>query len=233
VSGASQPYWLVKEPVDTERLAKRRDAVVEASGIGDGGLVMDLGSGSGMWLLALASRFERVVAVELDGETRTRLAQMVAGRADLRDRVTVTGGSGESLAFADSMFDAVFCKNAFQYMNHLPAAREIHRVLKPGGRFFFNCNAAGYYLLQVALGLRHGSGGKVRFGLTCFFGTLLNQATGRRIVGQRFSSIGWATRVLERAGFDIVRAEPWIDHELFPLEWKGFLTHFAVLALKR
>ncbi|MDQ8731928.1 bifunctional demethylmenaquinone methyltransferase/2-methoxy-6-polyprenyl-1,4-benzoquinol methylase UbiE [Bradyrhizobium sp. LHD-71] len=59
-----------------------------------------------------------------------------AAKKHLDDRVSFVEGNAESLSFADKSFDA--CTIAFGIRNvpRIDAAlREIHRVLKPGGRF--------------------------------------------------------------------------------------------------
>lgn len=48
-------------------------------------------------------------------------------------------GSGERLPFRDGEFDVVFCCDVLEHVNDLGAViSEISRVLKPGGRFFFD-----------------------------------------------------------------------------------------------
>ncbi|MFC7541661.1 class I SAM-dependent methyltransferase [Siccirubricoccus deserti] len=45
-----------------------------------------------------------------------------------------------ALPFADQGFDAVLCQFGVMFFPDRPAAfREARRVLKPGGRFLFNC----------------------------------------------------------------------------------------------
>ena len=59
-----------------------------------------------------------------------------AARKHLDDRVSFVDGNAEALSFADKSFDA--CTIAFGIRNvpRIDAAlREVHRVLKPGGRF--------------------------------------------------------------------------------------------------
>lgn len=108
-------------------------------------------------------------------ETFARLGMVVAGqvldvgcgRAHLRGIIEARGarytgldfvisqarprmvrGSAMSLPFADATFDLVTCIDAFEHFpDPAAAAREFHRVLKPGGTFFLSApnyaNVAG------------------------------------------------------------------------------------------
>jgi len=53
------------------------------------------------------------------------------------DKLTLRYGNSDKIPFAENSFDKVFCINVVYFWNapekHL---REIHRVLKPGGRFY-------------------------------------------------------------------------------------------------
>ena len=92
--------------------------------------VIDVGCGTG----ALASAAQRycpesslVVGVDPSEEMRT-----LARRAGVRD---VRAGSFESLPFADASFDLVTSGYAIRYADDLDeTARELKRILKPGGR---------------------------------------------------------------------------------------------------
>ena len=231
---AARPYWERKldRPGGADACYRPFDEVVGEIGIGQGQVALDLGSGEGRWLPAVAARFEKVYAIEPDAQIRQRLAALVAGHDGLRGSTTVLDGRAESLNFPAASFDAVFCKNTFQYLDQPVALREIFRVLKPGGYLFINSNAIGYYLMQAGLGIRFLSGAKLMYGLKGLVGTLLSDWTGRRLVGQRYSSIPRTVRQLHQAGFTVVRAEPWLDHDLFPLRFAGSLTHFAILGMK-
>jgi SAM-dependent methyltransferase len=75
---------------------------------------------------------ERLVALELETDAATRLADEFAGT-----NVTVQVGDAARSPFPDGSFDSVGC---FTMLHHVPTAqgqftilRETHRVLRPGG----------------------------------------------------------------------------------------------------
>jgi SAM-dependent methyltransferase len=104
-------------------------------------LILDFAAGT-CWATELLGRLGvRTVSLDLSLEMmrrgRTRLA--TDGRLVFRDEASFVVGRGQALPFGTETFDGVLCLNA---LHHLPsyriALREIHRVLKPGGRAVFS-----------------------------------------------------------------------------------------------
>ena len=99
--------------------------------------VLDLAAGRGTSALHLARVFGcRVVGVDY-GARNVELARHAALQAGLAERVEFATGDAERLGgFDDSAFDAVVCECAYcTFPDKAAAAREIARVLRPGGRF--------------------------------------------------------------------------------------------------
>lgn len=95
--------------------------------------VLDLATGGGHTALAFAAFARRVVAYDV---TEPMLR---AARGLLRDRGAVgafVAGDVEALPFADGTFDVVTCRiAAHHFADVATAAREVRRVLRPGGSF--------------------------------------------------------------------------------------------------
>ncbi|KJS63343.1 class I SAM-dependent methyltransferase [Streptomyces rubellomurinus] len=97
--------------------------------------VLDVAAGPGSTALLLAAEFGcEVVGVDL-GERNVARAREAARQAGLADRVGFRTADAEQLPFEDRSFDAVVCECAFCTFPDKPtAARELARVLRPGGR---------------------------------------------------------------------------------------------------
>jgi SAM-dependent methyltransferase len=89
--------------------------------------VVDLGAGTGKFTKLLVQAGAKVVAVEPVDEMR---AQLAVSLPDLR----VLAGTAETIPLDADSVDALLCAQAFHWFATKAALREIHRVLRPGGR---------------------------------------------------------------------------------------------------
>lgn len=102
--------------------------------LGPSSAVLDVACGRGASAIALASEFGcRVVGVDLSA-SNIEAARMSAQSAGLNHLVTFRVGDSEALPEATASVDAVICECAFcTFPDKLTAAKEIARVLRPGG----------------------------------------------------------------------------------------------------
>jgi SAM-dependent methyltransferase len=94
-------------------------------------LVVELGAGTGKLTRAVAALGVRVVAVEPD----RRMLAVLRGLG-----LEGVEGSAEAIPFADGAADAVVAGSSLHWFELELALPEIHRVLRPGGRFGFGWN---------------------------------------------------------------------------------------------
>ena len=94
-------------------------------------LVVELGAGTGKLTQAVAELGVRVVPVEPDARMRAVLE---------RDGFDGVDGSAEEIPIADGEADAVVAGSCLHWFDLERALPEIHRVLRPGGRFGFGWN---------------------------------------------------------------------------------------------
>lgn len=102
------------------------DLLASEVGIGRGRTVIDLGAGTGKLTRALIPTGADVVAVEPVEGMRAQLVQAVPA-------ARVLTGTAEAIPIPDASADAVLVAQALHWFDMPVAAREIHRVLRPGG----------------------------------------------------------------------------------------------------
>jgi SAM-dependent methyltransferase len=117
--------------------------------------ILDLGCGDGQLTARLLKAGADVVGVDAS-------ASMVA--AARARGIAADEASAERLPYADASFDAVFSNAALHWVRDQDAMmKEVHRVLKPGGRFVAEMgghgNIAAIRVALMAVLERHGFGG--------------------------------------------------------------------------
>lgn len=106
------------------------DRVVQLAGAAPGVAVADIGTGTGNLAAALLRTGARVTAVEPSREMRRIAAEKLGA-------VPVLDGHFRAIPAADGQFDAVVSTYAFHHLTDsekADGARELLRVLRPGGR---------------------------------------------------------------------------------------------------
>jgi ubiquinone/menaquinone biosynthesis C-methylase UbiE len=105
------------------------------------GRVLEIGPGAGTGFVNYTQKAREVVGLEYSAGMLDKAhaeLQRLAEAGELRTAVALTQGSVTDLEFEDGSFDTVI---SFLVFCSVPdpesAAREVHRVLKPGGRFLF------------------------------------------------------------------------------------------------
>lgn len=100
--------------------------LAEELALGEGQVVLDLGSGTGKFLPCLAATGARVIAVEPVDAMRAQLVTRFPA-------VTALEGNATDIPLAAGSLDAVVCAQSFHWFATAEALAEIRRVLKPGG----------------------------------------------------------------------------------------------------
>lgn len=125
----------------------------------DHDLVLDAGCGGGRTTLALSKvlKHGRVVALDrfdayyIDGGGREALERNLR-IAGLTERVQIEKGDLTLLPFQDSHFDAAVSAHVIDHLKQhkKTGLKEIHRVLKPGGRFLMVVWVPGFATFSLA-----------------------------------------------------------------------------------
>jgi len=113
-----------------KRVAVQRQTLLS----GVQGKVLEIGFGTGLNLAAYPAHIKTVTAIDLHPDMPGQVSEHL--QRDLA--VDIRSMSAERLDFADETFDSVVSTFTLRSIPDLDAAlRGIHRVLKPGGGFFF------------------------------------------------------------------------------------------------
>lgn len=110
---------------------------IEALDVTENDHILDVGSGPGRSIAALASLATQGHVVGVDpSELMAEIAVRRNRRLVKARRAEVIVASAASLPFTDNSFDKALCVHVIYFWNDLDTAfREIARVLKPGARF--------------------------------------------------------------------------------------------------
>jgi SAM-dependent methyltransferase len=109
--------------------------LLDAIGLQAGERLVDVACGVGASSLLAARDYGALVdGVDLS-DANVKLAAGAAVATDLADRATFHHGDAEALPLGDGSWDAVICECALcTFPDKATAAREMARVLRPGGR---------------------------------------------------------------------------------------------------
>lgn len=99
--------------------------------------ILEYGCGLGRLTVLLAKSGAEVTAFDLSERSVEATRERVAFNG-LSDRVEVVAASGEHLPFADASFDLAVGKAVLHHLDPEAGARELARVLVPGGRATFS-----------------------------------------------------------------------------------------------
>lgn len=155
-----------------------------------GGVLVEIGCGTAMHLLALAGGYDQAIGLDLSS-AMIRRCEAQRRHHPLRDRLRFAVDAAEELlTLHDGSVDALICVGAIEHMPDKPrVAAQIHRVLKSGGTFVCLTPNGGYCWythLAPALGLET-----------------------RHLSTDRFLGAADWLRLLEEAGFRMPRLQYW------------------------
>ncbi|MFQ6551549.1 bifunctional 2-polyprenyl-6-hydroxyphenol methylase/3-demethylubiquinol 3-O-methyltransferase UbiG [Aestuariibius insulae] len=101
-----------------------------------GKTVLDLGCAGGFLAEALHDRGAKVTGIDPATEA---IAAARAHAEETGKDIRYDTGVGEDLPYDDAIFDAVACVDVLEHVSDLhQVLAEVHRVLKPGGLFFYD-----------------------------------------------------------------------------------------------
>ena len=108
------------------------------------GRTLEIGAGSGLSLPHYTGAVKELVLVEPDPDFRVQLLARLRSLQAVPWSWAVTDDDAHALPFHDASFDTVTASFTFcSVARPEQALREVHRVLRPGGRFLFHEHVRG------------------------------------------------------------------------------------------
>lgn len=200
--------------------------IVQWFDVAPGSAVLDAGCGGGGVTMLLAEAGGQVTALDVETELLAALKELMAGKP-FASRIACQEGSIESLPFPDGAFDLVWCSRVIHHMrDQVAAAREIRRVLKPGGKFALREDGFLTQLLPFDIGLGE-PGFEMRWNVAHTWEFAQVRPSIPDYVRYPF---GW-TQLLRDAGFADVTARSFVFETLPP--FSDDLGAFVVRHLRR
>ncbi len=131
----SEDFVRANWKVSDEQIKREVTFVEESLGVAPGGVVLDLGCGSGQHAVELASRGYGVVGYDLSLYQLALAADIAQERSQ---KLNFLQGDMREMAF-EEMFDGIFCWNTsfgyFEEDKNFSVAERAFRALRPGGMF--------------------------------------------------------------------------------------------------
>ncbi len=121
--------------------------------------LLDVGCGTGTLIAMISETNLPVWSVGLDmAEKMCRLGKEKIKTIGLQKLAHFVRADSEHIPFADNSFDIITCSNSFHHYPHQTRVlREMHRVLKPGGKVIiidgYVNNVIGWFIFDLCVGL--------------------------------------------------------------------------------
>jgi ubiquinone/menaquinone biosynthesis C-methylase UbiE len=116
---------------------KARRTLLDQAGLAPTDQVLDIGCGTGTFLVLLKRLYPSAEATGLDPDPKA-LARATKKAAKSCEMIRFDQGFSDKLPYADGSFDRVFSSFMLHHVpqqDREPTFREVRRVLKPGGSF--------------------------------------------------------------------------------------------------
>jgi ubiquinone/menaquinone biosynthesis C-methylase UbiE len=108
----------------------------------EGRTILELGCGDGVNTVILASLGARVISVDISKQSLDHTCQRATANK-VNDRVVLLHSDATAIPLDAASVDAILCSGLLHHVNPITTARQIRRVLRPGGCAVFDEAIAG------------------------------------------------------------------------------------------
>lgn len=134
IAGQAEEVWDWASPAGRLRAARRAGFFVEHGRLAPGRRALELGCGTGLFLEQVArASGAAVTGLDLSTDLLAQARRRCAGLPGVR----LVRGNAEQAPFPAASFDVVYGSSVLHHLDTAAAAREVARLLRPGGRLVF------------------------------------------------------------------------------------------------
>jgi ubiquinone/menaquinone biosynthesis C-methylase UbiE len=157
------------------------------------GHVLEIGTGKGRFLAAMAKRADRITTLDVDTKQQ-RAAKLHVRQTRAGRRIRFVIHDAEHLPWPDASFDTVASVNTFHHLEHpMRVFKEMLRVLKPGGKLVLcDFSPRGFQIFDRIHRFEGGTHPRLKNGLAPF--------------GRMLRRPGWKTRRFKGCNQEILVA---------------------------
>lgn len=114
-------------------------------GFTGGKRALDVGSGSGHWVLSLAELNDFAHGIDINVEY-TWISKIIAANHPFGQKAIFKHSRAEKVDYPDNYFDFIICHSVMMFTDHDKICNEFYRLLKPGGKLYIGYSGFGWYL---------------------------------------------------------------------------------------
>ena len=144
----NEDYSRALSRLSDEQIKREATFIEESLGVAQGGVVLDLGCGTGYHAVELAERGYAVVGYDLSLHQLALAAEVAQERCQ---KLNLMQGDMREMAF-DAVFDGIYCWNTtfgyFEEEKNVAVAERIFTALKPGGTFLVDVINRDFVTMQ-------------------------------------------------------------------------------------
>ena len=201
----------------------------------DGGIALEIGSGNGQWLIALAEEFDEVIGIEPLKPIREFSKKKICEYPKLSSKIKIVEASAENIPVKDGYVDTILCAGVFMFTEQKKTIAEISRILKKGGKVCITANGQGYFWKYIIDGFKYKSYEKMRYGIEGLVFTWKKWLTGKETKGWATSvSIREMKNIFKKNDLNLIHCENWLPPDSnCSKSYLGFPTCFAFIAKKQ
>jgi SAM-dependent methyltransferase len=133
IADEAEFIWNWESPAGRRRAERRADLFIERAGLEPGRRALELGCGTGVFLEKTAPSGATIHGLDLSEDLLVKARAKLSGFSN----VTLDRGNAEQMPYPAADFDAAYGSSVLHHLDLDASLREIHRVLRPGGRLVF------------------------------------------------------------------------------------------------